>query len=109
MYLGQLVELADTNTLFSNPLHPYTEALLADVPKPDPRLRSERIVLRGERPDPANPPTGCYFHTRCPYVQENCKVDFPPLREVKPGHFAACHYAEVLNLRGVAVQTRQAA
>ncbi len=101
MYLGLIVELADTNAVFSNPLHPYTEALLADVPKPDPRLRSKRIVLQGERPDPANPPSGCYFHTRCPYVQENCKVDFPPLREVKPGHFAACHYSEVLKLRGV--------
>jgi len=103
MYLGLIVELADTNEVFSNPLHPYTEALLADVPKPDPRLRSKRIVLKGERPDPSNPPSGCYFHTRCPYVQENCKVDFPPLREVTPGHFAACHYSEVLKLRGVDV------
>lgn len=103
MYLGLIVELADTNAIFSNPLHPYTEALLADVPKPDPRLRSKRVVLSGERPDPANPPSGCYFHTRCPYVQENCKVDFPPLREVTPGHFAACHYSEELNLRGVEV------
>ncbi|MDP9313627.1 MAG: dipeptide ABC transporter ATP-binding protein [Chloroflexota bacterium] len=105
MYLGLIVELADTNAIFSNPLHPYTEALLADVPKPDPRLRSKRVILQGERPDPANPPSGCYFHTRCPYVQENCKVDFPALREVTPGHFAACHYAEELNLRGVEAPT----
>ena len=109
MYLGLIVELAETDELFRNPLHPYTEALLADVPTPDPRLRSERIVLWGERPDPANPPSGCYFHTRCPYVQENCKVDFPPLREVEPGHFAACHYSEVLSLRGVKTATTHTA
>ena len=107
MYVGLIVELAESDELFANPLHPYTEALLADVPKPDPRLRSKRIVLRGEVADPANPPSGCYFHPRCPYVQENCKTDFPPLREIKPGHFAACHYAEELNLRGVAVVSSQ--
>ena len=101
MYVSKIVELAERDELFSNPLHPYTEALLAEVPTPDPRLRSKRIVLRGEIADPANPPTGCYFHPRCPYAQDNCMVDPPPLREVQPGYWAACHYAEVLNLRGV--------
>jgi len=103
MYVGKIVELADSDELFAHPLHPYTEALLADVPKPDPRLRSKRIVLRGEIADPSNPPPGCYFHPRCLYAQENCKVDPPPLREVHPGHWAACHYAEELNLHGVAL------
>ena len=103
MYVGLIVELAESDELFRNPLHPYTEALLSDVPKPDPRLRSQRIMLAGEVADPANPPTGCYFHPRCPYAQANCAVDFPPLREIQPGHWAACHYAETLSLRGVNV------
>jgi peptide/nickel transport system ATP-binding protein len=103
MYVGKLVELTDTRRLFSMPLHPYTEALLANVPKPDPRLRSQRIVLQGEVADPSNPPSGCYFHPRCPYAQDRCKAETPALREVQPGHFAACHFAEELTLRGVAV------
>jgi peptide/nickel transport system ATP-binding protein len=102
MYVGKLVELTDTKRLFSTPLHPYTEALLANVPKPDPRLRSQRIVLQGEVADPSNPPSGCYFHPRCPYAQDRCKAETPALREVRPGHFAACHFAEELTLRGVA-------
>jgi peptide/nickel transport system ATP-binding protein len=102
MYVGKLVELTDTKRLFSMPLHPYTEALLANVPKPDPRLRSQRIVLQGEVADPSNPPSGCYFHPRCPYAQDRCKAETPALREVRPGHFAACHFAEELTLRGVA-------
>ena len=103
MYVGKLVELAETEELYARPLHPYTEALLSAVPLPDPRLRDKgrRIVLQGDVPDPSNPPTGCYFHPRCPYAQENCKTDEPPLREVLPGRWAACHYAEELNLRGV--------
>jgi peptide/nickel transport system ATP-binding protein len=101
MYVGKLVELADTNTLFREPLHPYTEALLANVPKPDPRLRSKRMVLQGEVADPANPPSGCYFHPRCPYAKERCKVETPALREIRPGHTAACHFAGELNLQGV--------
>jgi len=102
MYVGKMVELAETDRLFSAPLHPYTEALLANVPKSDPRLRSKRIVLQGEVADPSNPPSGCYFHPRCAYAKERCKVESPSLREVQPGHFAACHFAEELKLRGVA-------
>ncbi len=103
MYLGRVVELAETDELFANPQMPYTEALLSAVPKPDPRLRDKghRIMLEGDVPDPANPPSGCYFQTRCPYAQEQCRVEAPPLREVSPGHFAACHFSEQLNLRGV--------
>jgi peptide/nickel transport system ATP-binding protein len=101
MYVGRVVELAETNKLFTMPRHPYTEALLANVPKPDPRLRSERIVLQGEVPDPANPPSGCHFHPRCPYARERCKAETPALREVEPGQFVACHFAEELSLKGV--------
>jgi peptide/nickel transport system ATP-binding protein len=103
MYVGKLVEVAETDALYRRPLHPYTEALISAVPKADPTRHSSRVVLKGEIPDPANPPSGCYFHPRCPYVQENCKSDAPPLREVEPGRFAACHYAEQLTLRGVVV------
>jgi oligopeptide/dipeptide ABC transporter ATP-binding protein len=91
MYLGEIVELADRVALFRNPLHPYTEALLAAVPVPDPERARERVILRGEVPSPSNPPKGCRFHTRCPYVMERCRVEPPRLREVVPGHFAACH------------------
>ncbi|MDP9381118.1 MAG: ABC transporter ATP-binding protein [Chloroflexota bacterium] len=103
MYLGKVVELAETDALYADPQMPYTEALLSAVPRPDPRLRDKghRVMLQGDVPDPANPPSGCYFHTRCPYVQERCRVEAPPLREVRPGHFAACHFSEQLNLRGV--------
>jgi peptide/nickel transport system ATP-binding protein len=101
MYVGKLVELTDTKRLFTTPKHPYTEALLANVPKPDPRLRSQRIVLQGEVADPANPPSGCYFHPRCQYARDRCKIERPALREVAPGHSVACHFAEELTLRGV--------
>jgi peptide/nickel transport system ATP-binding protein len=101
MYVGRIVELAETEELYLRPLHPYTEALLSAVPKPNPAYRKRRIVLRGEVPDAANPPTGCYFHPRCAYAQEICKEEYPPLREVHPGRFAACHFAETLNLQGV--------
>jgi peptide/nickel transport system ATP-binding protein len=102
MYVGKLVELAETDELFANPQHPYTEALLSAVPKPDPRLRQrhQRIVLQGEVADPANPPVGCYFHPRCRYARERCSQETPLLREVKRGHFAACHFAEELSLQG---------
>ncbi len=95
--------LAITGELLSEaaPRHPYTEALLSAVPKPDPRLRSKRIVLEGDVADPANPPSGCYFHPRCRYAMDICRIEAPPLREVEPGHFAACHQAETLQLRGV--------
>jgi peptide/nickel transport system ATP-binding protein len=101
MYVGKLVEVAETAALYRRPRHPYTEALMSSVPNPDPLHRSKRIVLKGEIPDPSNPPTGCYFHPRCPYAQERCKVEAPPLREVEPGRFAACHFAETLQLNGV--------
>ncbi len=101
MYVGKMVEVAETGAIFANPKHPYTEALLSAVPKPDPRRRSERIVLEGDVADPAHTPSGCYFHPRCRYAKDNCRVDTPELREIEPGHFAACHYAEQLKLRGV--------
>jgi len=101
MYVGKLVESAETEELFLNPKHPYTEALMSAVPKPDPRARRERIVLAGEVADPANPPSGCYFHPRCRYAQEICRVEEPELREISPEHFVSCHLAERLQLRGV--------
>jgi oligopeptide/dipeptide ABC transporter ATP-binding protein len=91
MYLGRIVELAQKQALFSRPQHPYTEALLSAVPVPDPAARSRRIILQGEMPSPINPPSGCHFHTRCPYAEARCRVEVPLMREVKPGHFAACH------------------
>jgi peptide/nickel transport system ATP-binding protein len=100
MYLGKLVEYAPTERLFENPLHPYTESLLSAVPVADPEVRIERIPLEGEIPNPANPPSGCYFHTRCRYCTEKCKECTPEYRELEPGHFVACHRAEELKLRG---------
>ena len=104
MYVGKLVESAKTEELFLNPMHPYTEALLSAVPKPDPRYKSKRIVLEGDVADPANPPPGCYFHPRCRYAIDRCKQELPLLRELKPDHFVACHRAEELALAGVAEQ-----
>jgi len=101
MYVGKIVELAKTDDLFANPKHPYTEALLSAVPKPDPDIVTERIVLKGEIPNPANPPSGCYFHPRCPYQKDVCKEAEPSWEEVTPKHFAACHFARELSLRGV--------
>jgi peptide/nickel transport system ATP-binding protein/oligopeptide transport system ATP-binding protein len=91
MYLGRIVELADKRALFHRPLHPYTEALLAAVPIPDPKARRPRRVLQGDVPSPVNPPPGCAFHTRCPYVIARCKHETPLLREAAPGNFVACH------------------
>jgi peptide/nickel transport system ATP-binding protein len=103
MYVGQLVESASTEELFLNPLHPYTEALLSAVPQPDPRAKRAPIVLPGDVADPANPPSGCYFHPRCAYNDgKQCVNESPELRELKPGHFVRCHYAETLQLTGVA-------
>jgi peptide/nickel transport system ATP-binding protein len=101
MYVGKIAEMADTDELFSNPLHPYTEALLSAVPKPDPRSKRQRIVLEGDVADPANPPSGCYFHPRCRYAVERCQVETPELRELRPNHFVSCHRAEELSLTGV--------
>ena len=93
MYLGNLVELGDSYELNKNPLHPYTKTLLSAVPIPDPQKSKERqrIVLEGDIPSPVHPPSGCRFHTRCPYATERCKQEIPKLRELEPGHFSACH------------------
>jgi oligopeptide/dipeptide ABC transporter ATP-binding protein len=91
MYLGRIVELADKRALFSSPQHPYTEALLSAVPVPDPNAKPQRIILQGDVPSPINPPSGCHFHTRCPYAEARCRSETPLVREVQPGHFAACH------------------
>jgi peptide/nickel transport system ATP-binding protein len=101
MYVGKVVETATTEELFANPKMPYTEALLSSVPKPDPLIRTEPIVLPGEIADPANPPSGCYFHPRCRYAQEICRHEYPELRKVGPEHWAACHFADELSLMGV--------
>jgi oligopeptide/dipeptide ABC transporter ATP-binding protein len=101
MYVGRIVEMAPTEPLFVTPRHPYTEALLSAVPKPDPRLRARRIVLEGEVADPATPPPGCHFHPRCPYATPVCRTETPSLAEVRPGHFVSCHRVEELTLRGV--------
>ncbi|MBW9148057.1 dipeptide ABC transporter ATP-binding protein [Clostridium sp. CM028] len=91
MYLGSLVELASKNELYNNPLHPYTKALLSAVPLPDPTLKRERIILKGDIPSPANPPCGCKFHTRCQYAVERCKNECPQYKDVGSKHFVACH------------------
>ncbi len=101
MYVGYLVEMASTDELYYNPKMPYTEALLAAIPKPDPRKRTRPMKLPGDVPSPANPPSGCYFHPRCPYAQEICSNERPALRLVAPDHWAACHFAEELKLQGV--------
>jgi peptide/nickel transport system ATP-binding protein len=102
MYVGKMMELAPTKELYSHPRHPYTEALLSAVPKPDPKRKMKRIILPGEVPNPANPPSGCYFHPRCPYVEERCRTEAPELRQIAEGHTVACHRAEELELKGVA-------
>jgi len=91
MYLGKLVELADKKPLFAQPRHPYTQALLSAVPQPVPGVKRQRIVLQGDLPSAASPPTGCRFHTRCPFAFERCRVEEPAFQEKAPGHWAACH------------------
>ena len=100
MYLGKMVEFAPTKKLFEHPMHPYTESLLSAVPVADPTVQMERIPLEGEIPNPANPPSGCYFHTRCRFCTEKCKAEAPAYVELEPEHFVACHRAEELKLRG---------
>lgn len=92
MYLGSLVEVAETDELFNHPAHPYTQALISTNPIPNPYKRNKPIILKGEIPSPANPPSGCKFHTRCPIATDRCKAETPMLRVVGPGHLAACHY-----------------
>ncbi len=94
MYLGKIVELADRNELFLNPLHPYTQALMSAIPVPDPHLKRERIILKGDVPSPLNPPSGCRFHPRCRFATEICSLEEPLMRELKTKHYVACHYAE---------------
>jgi peptide/nickel transport system ATP-binding protein len=103
MYVGKLVETAEATALYKKPKHPYTEALLSAVPISNPRMRdkSRRIRLEGNIPDPSNPPSGCYFHPRCRYAQEQCKTEEPHLRDLGDDRFAACHFAEELDLKGV--------
>ena len=91
MYLGRIVEFADKRELFANPLHPYTESLLDAVPVPDPRRVRRRRIVRGDVPSPIDRPSGCHFHTRCPYAVERCRHEDPALREIAPGHRVACH------------------
>ncbi len=102
MYLGKMVEYATSQELFAHPLHPYTEALLSAVPVADPDYKMDRIPLEGEIPNPANPPSGCYFHERCRYCKEICRQQAPAFEELSQGHFVACHCAKELKLRGFA-------
>ncbi len=99
MYVGKIVEIADRDDLYANPLHPYTQALLSAIPIPDPRVESrrKRIILSGDIPSPVNPPPGCRFHTRCPVAFDRCKVEVPPLNTYASGHVAACHWVEEHN------------
>ncbi|HEY2491544.1 MAG TPA: dipeptide ABC transporter ATP-binding protein [Paenibacillus sp.] len=93
MYLGSMVEMAPKRELFRNPLHPYTKALMSAIPIPDPTLKRDRVVLKGDIPSPANPPSGCKFHTRCPIASDICKQQVPEYKDVGSEHFVACHYA----------------
>jgi len=96
MYLGRIVELADAVALYREPRHPYTVSLLSAIPVPDPARRRDRLVLEGDVPSPAAPPSGCRFHPRCPLARERCVREEPALRELAPGHVSACHFAEEL-------------
>jgi oligopeptide/dipeptide ABC transporter ATP-binding protein len=101
MYLGRVIEMADSQTLYANPLHPYTEALLAAVPSTDPDRPPRPPIVTGDVPNPANPPPGCAFHPRCRYARDRCKQEVPQWRELERDHWVACHYAEELSLVGM--------
>ena len=101
MYVGHMVELADTVKLFARPMHPYTEALLSAKPVADPRNKSRRIMLEGDVANPAHLPSGCPFHPRCRYAKDICKEQLPEWRELEPGHYVACHCAQDLQLHGM--------
>jgi oligopeptide/dipeptide ABC transporter ATP-binding protein len=103
MYVGKIVELAESETLLRHPLHPYTEALISAIPPADPDIRQRRIMLSGEIPSPANPPEGCVFHTRCRYAKDICRTTPPQLVEVEPDHQVSCHFARELHLQGIEV------
>jgi peptide/nickel transport system ATP-binding protein len=96
MYLGKVVEIAEKKDLFDSPMHPYTKALLSSIPVPNPTLQRERVILSGDVPSPIDPPTGCRFHTRCPFAVERCKKEEPVLQERTKNHFVSCHFAEEL-------------
>jgi oligopeptide/dipeptide ABC transporter ATP-binding protein len=104
MYLGRVVETAGKDALFAAPRHPYTQALLSAIPRPEPALRRERAVLGGDVPSPLNPPSGCHFHTRCPYAQPLCSEKTPLLESTPDGHAAACHFWREIQARGPALQ-----
>lgn len=101
MYVGKVVEIAETNAIMQHPRHPYTESLLSAVPRPDPHRTSQRILMEGEVPDPSQPPAGCIFHTRCRYREPRCEEEEPDLLEYAPGHRVRCHFAHTLSLQGV--------
>ena len=101
MYVGRVVESAPTTALYERPMRPYTAALLASIPRPNPNRIRTRVSMKGEIPSPANPPTGCHFHPRCPYAKAICAQEAPPLRKVSADHYAACHFSEELTLAGI--------
>ncbi len=101
MYVGKIIELAVSEELFHHPRHPYTEALLSAVPLPDPTRKAKRMILEGEVANPAHPPSGCYFHPRCPYATQQCKDETPAWREISPEHYVSCHHADQLSLKGM--------
>jgi len=101
MYVGKVAELGPTEEIFNNPKHPYTSALLSSVPIPDPRMRAQRIILEGEVANPANPPSGCYFHPRCRFAVDQCMTEAPVLEEISPNHWVSCHRAKELDLPGL--------